>query len=198
MRNGCPAWAVCLCCLFLLSLTAQAGNIQAAQPAPPSPLPLPAKQAKPPKFFPALPDKAAEPAPPAAKWIQPPSRQGQGENAQAGKQIMPDVPVIQNNLGTIQKSAEQGDAKAQFRLGLMYEFGIGVAENKKLAASWYSKAAKQEHGRAQEMLSKLAQTERELRKNEAEFNKPANKFMLQNEDAKPDDSSLMKTHPGHI
>ena len=42
--------------------------------------------------------------------------------------------------------AEQGDAQAQFNLGVMYDYGQGVSQNHREAVKWYRKAA--EHGRA--------------------------------------------------
>ena len=39
-----------------------------------------------------------------------------------------------------QKAAEQGDAKAQAMLGLMYAFGKGVRQNNVTAKMWYGKA----------------------------------------------------------
>ena len=39
--------------------------------------------------------------------------------------------------------AEQGDAKAQFNLGLMYSKGQGVTQDSKQAVKWYRKAAEQ-------------------------------------------------------
>ena len=50
------------------------------------------------------------------------------------------------------KAAEQGFPEAQFQLGEMYYFGIGVIENKRLAAEWYRKAAEQGHAIAQNNL----------------------------------------------
>jgi TPR repeat protein len=42
------------------------------------------------------------------------------------------------------KSAEQGNAQAEFRLGWCYSRGRGVERNDKLAIEWYRKAA--QHG----------------------------------------------------
>ncbi len=39
--------------------------------------------------------------------------------------------------------AEQGSAKAQFNLGLMYADGEGVSQNDAEAVNWYRKAAEQ-------------------------------------------------------
>ncbi len=44
------------------------------------------------------------------------------------------------------KAAEQGDAKAQFNLGVMLYEGRGLAKDQKEAVRWYRKAA--EHGYA--------------------------------------------------
>jgi len=48
--------------------------------------------------------------------------------------------------------AEQGDAPAQYELGLMYFYGQGVAKNEAEAVKWYRKAAKQHHAKAQFLL----------------------------------------------
>src|SRR5262245_14411179 len=45
--------------------------------------------------------------------------------------------------------AEQGDARAQFRLGTMYADNRGVARDYATAATWYRKAAEQGHLQAQ-------------------------------------------------
>ena len=50
------------------------------------------------------------------------------------------------------KAAEQGDAKAQFYLGVAYDDGAGVPENDREAVKWYLKAAEQGHARAQSNL----------------------------------------------
>jgi len=48
--------------------------------------------------------------------------------------------------------AEQGDAKAQFSLGAMYDKGEGVAKNDVEAVKWYRLAAEQGDVRAQNNL----------------------------------------------
>ena len=45
--------------------------------------------------------------------------------------------------------AEQGDASAQFNLGLMYDKGEGVLEDDKEAVKWFRKAAEQGYAIAQ-------------------------------------------------
>lgn len=47
------------------------------------------------------------------------------------------------------QAAAQGDAAAQFNLGLCYEHGQGVAKDEAAAAGWYRKAAEQGHAGAQ-------------------------------------------------
>ncbi len=48
-----------------------------------------------------------------------------------------------------QPLAEQGNADAQFNLGVMYRTGRGVAQDDKEAAGWYRKSAEQGFARAQ-------------------------------------------------
>ena len=43
--------------------------------------------------------------------------------------------------GLLRRQAEQGDAEAQFNLGLMYTNGDGVPQDYQEAVSWYRKAA---------------------------------------------------------
>lgn len=49
--------------------------------------------------------------------------------------------------------AEQGDAGAQFNLGVMYEFGRGNLKNGREAFRWFKKAAEQGNALAQLSLS---------------------------------------------
>ena len=51
--------------------------------------------------------------------------------------------------------AEQGNAKAQYNVGLMYDKGWGVPENDALAAKWYCQAAKQGEADAQSNLGHM-------------------------------------------
>ena len=50
------------------------------------------------------------------------------------------------------RSAEQGDAEAQYLLGGMYHLGNGVPENYDAAINWYRKAAEQGYAEAQILL----------------------------------------------
>ena len=49
-------------------------------------------------------------------------------------------------------AAEQGNANAQYNLGVMYAEGRGVPKNEQVAAAWYRKAAEQGHASAQQKL----------------------------------------------
>ena len=53
------------------------------------------------------------------------------------------------------KAADQGNAKAQYNLGLMYEGGKGVAKDDKQAVDWYRKAADQGNEDAKQALEEL-------------------------------------------
>ena len=55
-------------------------------------------------------------------------------------------------ISEVQKAAEQGDAMAQFNLGVMYTNGRGVAQDDKQAVAWYRKAAEQGYAKAQLFL----------------------------------------------
>jgi Sel1 repeat len=56
-------------------------------------------------------------------------------------------------LNEWQPLAEQGDAHAQFNLGLMYTDGQGVTKDDAQAVQWYRKAAKQGNEHAKNNLS---------------------------------------------
>ena len=55
-------------------------------------------------------------------------------------------------LETIKKAAEQGQAGAQFSLGVMYDQGYGVTEDDAEALRWYRLAAEQGYAGAQYIL----------------------------------------------
>ncbi len=52
-------------------------------------------------------------------------------------------------------AAEQGYAKAQFKLGVLYDFGKGVAADDAEAVRWYRLAATQGHATAQNNLGAM-------------------------------------------
>jgi len=51
-------------------------------------------------------------------------------------------------LKEIREAAQRGDAEAQLELGILYEFGYGMANNQIAALAWYSLAARQGHLKA--------------------------------------------------
>jgi TPR repeat protein len=53
------------------------------------------------------------------------------------------------------KAAHQGDAKAQYNLGLCYLDGDGVLKNRRLATRWFKEAAATGHKKAARELHKL-------------------------------------------
>lgn len=57
--------------------------------------------------------------------------------------------LVQKNyeqaIPLLQKSAELGNAEAQYNLGYCYEFGFGVNKDEKTATSWYQKSADQNY-----------------------------------------------------
>lgn len=64
-----------------------------------------------------------------------------------------DVPTFaEKNAVITANAAEQGDASAQFKLGLMYDHGYGVPEDGAEAVRWYRMAAEQGHVPAQNNL----------------------------------------------
>ena len=65
---------------------------------------------------------------------------------------------------TYQK-AEDGDADAQFNLGLMYDTGESVPQDYKEAMKWYSRAAEQGNARAQHNLGLIYATGEGVPKN---------------------------------
>ncbi|WP_157313985.1 lytic transglycosylase domain-containing protein [Chitinibacter sp. GC72] len=52
-------------------------------------------------------------------------------------------------------AARHGNTEAQYRLGVLYAFGLGVPENRQAAASLFSIAAEQGHRQAQDMLDTI-------------------------------------------
>ena len=55
----------------------------------------------------------------------------------------------QDDLDTVRQAADQGDANAQFNLGVMYDFGEGVPKDDAEAVEWYRLAAEQGYANAQ-------------------------------------------------
>ena len=54
------------------------------------------------------------------------------------------------------KAAEQGEAHAQFMLGMCYFDGVGITQDKTEAVKWLQKAAKQGHEKAKKALTEVS------------------------------------------
>ncbi len=71
-----------------------------------------------------------------------------GEKTKAGKE-----PIDRGDYATALKEwrplAEQGEARAQTNLGVMYRLGEGVPQDNTEAVRWYRRAAEQGHTKAQ-------------------------------------------------
>ena len=52
-------------------------------------------------------------------------------------------------MDVIREAAEQGDAEAQYKLGIAYSHGQGIPENPVEAVKWFRRAAEQGHEKAQ-------------------------------------------------
>jgi TPR repeat protein len=97
----------------------------------------------------------AEPVP---KKVQAPNQLEQATSSQADFQ----AGLAAYNRGDyetafqlLQPLAEQGDATAQYKLGVMHNFGQGVRLNYHEAMRWYRKAAEQGHHDAQHMVGAM-------------------------------------------
>ena len=56
---------------------------------------------------------------------------------------------------TCNTAAQDGDASAQFDMGLMHELGLGLKQDFNKAASWYKQGAEQGHSKAQNNLAAM-------------------------------------------
>ncbi len=77
-------------------------------------------------------------------------------------------PAEAQDIGPLQTAAEQGDANAQFNLGLRYDDGDGVPENDREAVRWYRMAAEQGHAAAQFTLGTMYSRGRDVPENDQE------------------------------
>jgi len=82
-------------------------------------------------------------------------------------------------VAKLKPAAEKGHKKAQYRLGLCYDKGRGVAEDDKQAFYWYSKSAAQDYAKAQYQVGKCYKngegTEKDRKKAVTYFTRAANK-----------------------
>jgi len=61
-------------------------------------------------------------------------------------------PLLAGSAAEYRTAAEQGDAKAQYNLGMCYYNGEGVVKDQTEAVKWWRKAAEQGHAKAQSTL----------------------------------------------
>lgn len=74
----------------------------------------------------------------------------------------------QQAVAWYRKAAEQGDAQAQYVLGLMYFDGRGVVQDDQQAQAWYRKAAEQGYASAQVNLGLMHVSGRGVPKDDAQ------------------------------
>lgn len=65
--------------------------------------------------------------------------------------------VDPSEIEQLKQLAEQGDADAQYKVGRMYEEGIGVTKDESMAWDWYQKAEEQGHQEAHLASLKMAE-----------------------------------------
>jgi hypothetical protein len=83
------------------------------------------------------------------------------------------------NFQKIFAAAGQGDAKAQYKLGDFYFYGLGVMRDREIGISWWRKAAKQGEVQSQLRLSKLFSDGKFVPKDSAEAERWAQKVAEQ-------------------
>jgi len=80
----------------------------------------------------------------------------QSSSANSSPQVAnnpPQAPLTE--LQRLQQAAEQGDAEAQYFLGVMYANGRGVAQDDRQAVAWWLKAAEQGYAIAQYLMGAM-------------------------------------------
>ena len=63
--------------------------------------------------------------------------------------LCPVLAVADDSLDALRKTADQGDADAQYNLGTMYNSGKGVTKDSIEANKWFRKAAQHGNAKAQ-------------------------------------------------
>jgi TPR repeat protein len=63
--------------------------------------------------------------------------------------------IKKDPISDLRRKADQGDAEAQFDLGLSYVLGWGVPQDYAIAGQWHEKAAAQGYARAMSFLREL-------------------------------------------
>ena len=86
-----------------------------------------------------------------------------------------DAKNYQKAFPKLKAAADKGHKKAQYRVGLCYDKGNGVAENDPVAVSWYQKSARQGYAKAQYQLAKCYLNGEGVAKDEAKAKEWINK-----------------------
>jgi TPR repeat protein len=76
------------------------------------------------------------------------------------------APDYINDVNWYRKAAEQGNANAQCKLGIMYAKGEGIGKDEKKAVEWYWKSAEQGNADAQYNLGFMYSKGRGIGKND--------------------------------
>src|SRR5262245_15257850 len=84
------------------------------------------------------------------------ARSGDTEDCNTAGDLLKTDPA--RAVAACRRLAEQGDAAAQFKLGAMYNFGMGVLQDYVRAGIWYRKAADQGIAGAQYNLGVMYDT----------------------------------------
>lgn len=58
-------------------------------------------------------------------------------------------------IGWFLKAADQGHVGAQYRIGVQYQYGLGVERSDELAMYWYRTAAEKGHTMARTSVDKM-------------------------------------------
>ena len=92
----------------------------------------------------------------AKKWLGKAAEQGNADAKEALKQLESGTAKKADpTIASLQQKAAQGDAKAQYELGLAYVYGKGVLKDTGAAIPWFRKAAVQGLENARAMLAAL-------------------------------------------
>ena len=122
-------------------------------PPPPSDPPAPPADLTPdPPAEPSAPTTTADPAPPSSP-VDPPTESPAEEVAETDRRIDEiltslNEPEEPEHIRQLRDAAESGDAKAQNKLGYLYDTGRELPQNDAEAVRWYRQAAAQNHAMA--------------------------------------------------
>lgn len=122
-------------------------------PPPPSDPPAPPADLTPdPPAEPSAPTTTADPAPPSSP-VDPPTESPAEEVAETDRRIDEiltslNEPEEPEHIRQLRNAAESGDAKAQNKLGYLYDTGRELPQNDAEAVRWYRRAAAQNHAMA--------------------------------------------------